>query len=69
MAQQATALVERYEAMHRGIAFSIIKSGDAWDYSFAIGGAVKSGKIHTKLGLLAVRRAKMRIDRCLKSLA
>jgi hypothetical protein len=68
MARQASALVERYDAIHRGIAFSIIKSGDSWDYSFAIGGTVKSGKIHTRLGLLAIRRARMRIDRCLRSL-
>jgi hypothetical protein len=37
-----------------------------WKWQFRIGDEVKTGKTETRIGLLAVRRVQMRIDRALK---
>ncbi|NEV01704.1 hypothetical protein FNJ47_39550 [Bradyrhizobium sp. UFLA 03-164] len=49
---------------HRGVQFSIREaSAGEWRYRFEMGGKTISGKTRTRLQLLAIRRAKDRIDR------
>ncbi|MCP2221723.1 hypothetical protein [Bradyrhizobium elkanii] len=51
---------------HRGVQFSVREAlPGEWRYSFKIDGKTISGKTQTRLQLLAVRRAKDRINRAL----
>jgi len=40
-----------------------------WKWQFRIGDKVKTGRVETRIDLLAVRRVKQRIDRELKAVA
>jgi hypothetical protein len=40
-----------------------------WQWKFRIGDKVKTGKVETTLGLLAIRRVQLRINRELQSAA
>jgi hypothetical protein len=40
-----------------------------WKWQFQIGEKVKTGKTETRIGLLAIRRVQLRIDRELKQTA
>jgi hypothetical protein len=40
-----------------------------WKWQFTIGDQVKTGKTETRIGLLAIRRVRLRIDRELKKAA
>lgn len=53
---------------YRGIEYSIAvtPTPGIWKWQFRIGDEVKTGKTETRIGLLAVRRVQMRIDRALK---
>jgi hypothetical protein len=53
---------------YRGIEYSIAVTATpgVWKWQFRIGEEVKTGKTETRIGLLAVRRVQMRIDRALK---
>ena len=53
---------------YRGIEYSIAvtPTPGIWKWQFQIGNEVKTGKTETKLELLAVRRAQLRIDRELR---
>ena len=54
--------------IHRSIPFEITEIEDAatWQYLFSIGKRNFSGKVQAVLGLLAVRRVKIKINRALK---
>lgn len=55
--------------MHRGIHYSLRPNAAPgyWQYAYAIGGRVRSGRVQARLRLLAVRRVQMRIDRDMRS--
>ncbi|GMP02806.1 hypothetical protein [Bradyrhizobium sp. TM239] len=55
--------------MHRGIHYSLRPNAAPgyWQYAYAIGGRVRSGRVQARLWLLAVRRVQMRIDRDMRS--
>jgi hypothetical protein len=54
--------------MYRGVEYSVSRTDEPgiWKWRFFIGGAVKTGKTGTNLELLAMRRARMRIDAALR---
>ena len=54
--------------MHKGVEYSVALCAppDIWKWQFRIGDIVKSGKTETRIGLLAIRRVQLRIDRELK---
>ena len=53
--------------VHRGIEFTVTAvAPDIWKYQFRLGDRVIEGKTEAKLGLLAIRRAQIRIDRELR---
>jgi hypothetical protein len=56
---------------HRGIEFTVAKTAipGLWQWQFRIGDRVKTGKIETRIDLLAIRRVQLRIDRELKAMA
>jgi hypothetical protein len=55
--------------IHRGIEFTLllIEPG-LWQWQFQIGKTVTTGKTHTSLRKLAIRRAEARIDGTLRKL-
>jgi hypothetical protein len=56
---------------HRGVEYTVTATSvpGVWKWQFRIGDEVKTGTTETKLNLLAIRRAQLRIDRELKKLA
>ena len=53
---------------HRGIEYTVTMTTvpGVWKWQFRIGDQVKTGKTETRIGLLAIRRVQLRIDRELK---
>jgi hypothetical protein len=53
---------------HKGVEFAVMRSitPDVWKWQFRIGDKVVNGQTETRLDLLAVRRARLRIDRELR---
>jgi hypothetical protein len=56
---------------HRGVEYTVVPSPTPgiWKWRFQIGDRVKTGRVETRIDLLAVRRVKQRIDRELKAVA
>jgi len=56
---------------HKGIEYTVVATAtlDIWKWQFRIGDEIKTGRTETRLRLLAMRRAQMRIDRALKEAA
>ena len=54
---------------HRGVEYSVVVTAvpDVWKWQFRIGDEIKTGKTETRIGLLAIRRVELRIDRELKN--
>jgi hypothetical protein len=54
--------------MHKGVEYMIAPTAipGVWRWQFRIGDQVKTGRTETRLGLLAMRRVQLRIDRELK---
>jgi hypothetical protein len=50
---------------YKGIAYTVIPTAtlNIWQWQFRIGDEVKTGKTETRLELLAMRRAELRINR------
>ena len=63
-----TKLPTEHSGFHRGIFYSVTKDplSDRWRYSFSIGNDTMTGTVKVTLGLLAVRRVRMLIDRALR---
>ena len=54
---------------HRGVEFTLVNDGHGfWKCEFRIGNRVIVARVEANLDLLAIRRAKMRIDRELRNL-
>ena len=53
---------------YKGIDYTVVGTATPgiWKWQFQIGNEVKTGKTETKLELLAVRRAQLRINRELR---
>jgi hypothetical protein len=53
---------------HRGVEYMVATTATPgiWRWQFRIGDEVKSGRTETRIGLLAIRRVQLRIDRELK---
>ncbi|MGB9113717.1 hypothetical protein [Bradyrhizobium sp.] len=53
---------------YRGIDYSVAMTTTPgiWKWQFRIGDEFKAGKTETRIGLLAIRRVQLRIDRALK---
>jgi hypothetical protein len=53
---------------YRGVEYSIALTATPaiWKWQFRIGDELKTGKTETRIGLLAVRRVQLRIDRALR---
>jgi len=56
---------------HRGVEYMVVPSATpgVWQWQFRIGDQLKTGMTETRMGLLAVRRVRLRIDRELKAAA
>lgn len=56
---------------HRGVEYSVVPatSPGIWKWQFRIGDRIKTGKTQTRLQLLAIRRAQIRIDQELRKAA
>jgi hypothetical protein len=56
---------------HRGIEYTVTTTATPgiWKWEFRIGDEVKTGRTETRINLLAIRRAQLRIDRELKKYA
>jgi hypothetical protein len=56
---------------HRGVEYSVVVTAvpDVWKWQFRIGDEIKTGKTETRIGLLAIRRVELRIDRELLAMA
>ena len=56
---------------YRGVEYLVVPSATpgVWQWQFRIGDQLKTGKTETRIGLLAMRRVQLRIDRELKSAA
>jgi hypothetical protein len=54
--------------IYRGVEYSVAMTTTPgiWKWQFRIGDELKTGKTETKIGLLAIRRVQIRIDRALK---
>jgi hypothetical protein len=53
--------------VHKGVEFTVTAvAPDIWKWQFLLGDRVIAGKTEAKLGLLAIRRVQLRIDRELK---
>jgi hypothetical protein len=54
---------------HRGVEYTVAVTAvpDVWKWQFRIGDEIKTGKTETRIGLLAIRRVELRIDRELKN--
>jgi hypothetical protein len=54
---------------HKGVEYSVAVTATPgiWKWQFRIGDRVKTGKTETRIGLLAIRRVQLRIDRELKN--
>ena len=57
--------------VHKGIEYTVALTAipSVWKWQFRIGDEVKTGKTETRIGLLAIRRVQLRIDRELKKAA
>ena len=53
---------------HKGVDYTVAMTTTPgiWKWQFQIGEKVKTGKTETRIGLLAVRRVQLRIDRALR---
>jgi hypothetical protein len=53
---------------HRGVPYTLIPSAAPgfWNWQFQIDGTIMSGRVETRLELMAMRRVKTRIDRALR---
>ena len=56
---------------YRGVEYLVVPSATpgVWQWQFRIGDQLKTGKTETRIGLLAMRRVQLQIDRELKSAA
>jgi hypothetical protein len=56
---------------HKGVDYTVAMTTTPgiWKWQFQIGEKVKTGKTETRIGLLAIRRVQLRIDRELKQTA
>jgi hypothetical protein len=56
---------------HKGVDYTVAltTTPGIWKWQFQIGEKVRSGKTETRIGLLAIRRVQLRIDRELKRTA
>ena len=56
---------------HRSVEYTVTATSvpGVWKWQFRIGDEIKTGKMETKINLLAIRRAQLRIDRELKKMA
>jgi hypothetical protein len=56
---------------HKGVDYTVAltTTPGIWKWQFQIGEKVKTGKTETRIGLLAIRRVQLRIDRELKQTA
>jgi len=56
---------------HRGVEYAVTATSvpGVWKWQFRIGDEIKTGKMETKINLLAIRRVQLRIDRELKKIA
>ena len=56
---------------HKGIDYLVLATTrpGLWEWQFRIGDTVKTGKTEAKLGLLAIRRVQLRINRELNEFA
>jgi len=54
--------------VHKGIEFSVVTTEvpGIWRWRFAIDDEIRTGRTEARLGLLAIRRVKLKIDRELK---
>jgi hypothetical protein len=57
--------------VHKGIEYTVALTAipSVWKWQFRIGDEAKTGKTETRIGLLAIRRVQLRIDRELKKAA
>jgi hypothetical protein len=57
--------------IHKGIEYHLTATSepDIWQWRFAIGDQVKTGKTQTRLAALAERRVQLKIDSVLKALS
>ena len=55
---------------HRGVEYTVVETTTpgVWKWQFRIGDRVKTGKVETRLDLLAIRRVQLKIDRELKAI-
>jgi hypothetical protein len=60
-----------HKGIHRGVEYTVAMTAapGVWKWQFTIGDQVKTGKTETRIGLLAIRRVRLRIDRELKKAA
>jgi hypothetical protein len=56
---------------HKGEDFTVVKTDvdGFWRWQFQIGDQIKPGRTETKIELLAIRRAQLRIDQALREIA
>jgi hypothetical protein len=56
---------------HKGVDYTVAltTTPGIWKWQFQIGEKIKTGKTETRIGLLAIRRVQLRIDRELKQTA
>ena len=57
--------------VHKGVEFTVATTATPgiWKWQFRIGDEIKTGKMETKINLLAIRRVQLRFDRELKKIA
>jgi len=55
--------------MYKGVEYTVIATAepDVWEWRYRIGEKVKTGKTHTRLEALAIRRVRSKIDAALRA--
>lgn len=55
--------------IHRGVEYTVVATAepDIWEWRYAIGGQIKTGRTQTRLAALAARRVQSKIDAALRA--
>jgi hypothetical protein len=60
---------EGASVIYKGVEFSVMATAepDIWEWRYEMAGRVKTGKTHTRLVALAIRRVETKIDAALRA--
>jgi hypothetical protein len=62
--------IEGASVIYRGVQFTVVATAepDVWEWRYEYGGQIKTGRTQTRLGALAARRVRSKIDAAMRAM-